>query len=87
MVEDTNPDVRYNAATRLAHLGDAAAISVLVEMLDPEEHGRRSTIEEQEDMRPFKRSVITLNALRAAGQLADKNSTPILARSRPPSKN
>ncbi len=30
-------------------------------------------IEKEEKMRPFKRALITINALRAAGQLADKN--------------
>src|SRR5262249_45593021 len=33
MLEDTHPDVRYNAAARLAQQGDAAAVDTLVEML------------------------------------------------------
>jgi len=74
LLDDTNPDVRYNAATRLAHHGDAAAVGVLSEMLDPDEMAG-VTIEKQEEMRPFKRALITLNALRAVGQLAEKNST------------
>ena len=43
-------------------------------MLDPAEMAG-VTIEKQEEMRPFKRALITLNALRAVGQLAEKNST------------
>jgi HEAT repeat protein len=78
LLDDTNPDVRYNAATRLAHHGDAAAVGVLSEMLDPAEMAG-VTIEKQEEMRPFKRALITLNALRAVGQLAEKNSTADLS--------
>ena len=74
LLDDTNPDVRYNAATRLAHHGDAAAVGVLAEMLDPTETAG-VTLEKEEEMRPFKRALITLNALRAVGQLAEKNST------------
>ena len=37
MLDDSNPDVRYNAATRLAHHGDVAAVPLLAEMLDPSE--------------------------------------------------
>jgi hypothetical protein len=47
-------------------------------MLDPAEMAG-VTIEKQEEMRPFKRALITLNALRAVGQLADKNSTADLS--------
>ncbi|MBI3836328.1 MAG: HEAT repeat domain-containing protein [Planctomycetia bacterium] len=72
MVEDLNPDVRYNAATRLAHYGDIAAVSVLLEMLDPDEQAGVE-LENEKDLRPFKRAVITINALRATAQLAEKN--------------
>jgi HEAT repeat protein len=72
MLEDTNPDVRYNAATRLAHHADAASVPALVEMLDEDETAGVE-IEKTEAMRPFKRALITVNALRAAGQLAEKN--------------
>ncbi|HEV3136251.1 MAG TPA: HEAT repeat domain-containing protein [Pirellulales bacterium] len=72
MVDDSNPDVRYNAATRLAHLGDIAAVDVLVEMLDPDEQAGVE-LENEKDLRPFKRAVITINALRATAQLAEKN--------------
>lgn len=74
LLEDAHPDVRYNAAARLAHLGDAAAVPVLVEMLDPEELSGIE-VEKQQEMRPFKRAVITINALRAGEQLAEKNTS------------
>jgi len=72
MIEDANPDVRYNAATRLAQRGDEKALPVLLEMLDPDE---KAGVEAEEDpkMQPFKRALITINALRAAGQLAQEN--------------
>ena len=72
MVEDGNPNVRYNAATRLAQRGDPAALGGLLEMLDQEETAGVD-IEKNPKMRPFKRALITINALRAAAQLADKN--------------
>jgi hypothetical protein len=72
MVADGNPNVRYNAAARLAQRGDAAGLGVLLEMLDPEETAGID-IEEKPELRPYKRAMITVNALRAAGQLADKN--------------
>ncbi len=72
MAEDTHPDVRYNAATRLALHGDIAAVPVLAEMLDADENAGVD-VEPEIKMRPLKRAVITINALRATGQLAAKN--------------
>jgi HEAT repeat protein len=72
MLDDTNPDVRYNAAVRLAQRGDAAAAPTLVEMLDQQETAGVD-IEKNKEMRPFKRALITINALRATGQLSEKN--------------
>ncbi|MEX0978461.1 MAG: HEAT repeat domain-containing protein [Pirellulales bacterium] len=72
MLEDANPDVRYNAGTRLAQRGDAAGLPVLLEMLDPEETAGVLS-EKTPQMRPFKRALITVNALKAADQLAEKN--------------
>lgn len=72
MLADAYPDVRYNAAVRLAQRGDAAALDVLLEMLDPEETAGVDA-EKNPENRDFKRALITINALRAAGQLADKN--------------
>jgi HEAT repeat protein len=37
MLEDTYPDVRFNAATGLARQGDLAALPIVLEMLNPEE--------------------------------------------------
>jgi hypothetical protein len=72
MLGDAYPDVRYNAAVRLAQRGDEAAVPVLVEMLDPQQQAGVE-VEKEEKMQPFKRALITINALRAAGQLAEKN--------------
>jgi hypothetical protein len=78
MLEDTYPDVRYNAATRLAILGDVAAVPVLAEMLDPNV-AAGVELEKQEENRSYKRALITVNALRAVGQLAEKNPTADLS--------
>ena len=77
-LEDSHPDVRYNAAVRLARLGDAAAVDVLAEMLDQDETAGVE-VEQQKDMRPFKRSLITVNALRATEELAGRNPTANLS--------
>lgn len=74
MEQDSNPDVRYNAAMRLAHLGDAASVPILLEMLDQKQEASVQ-LEKHEEMRPFKRELITVNALRAVNQLAAKNAT------------
>jgi len=78
MLGDSNPDVRYNAATRLAAHGDAQAIGVLAEMLDPEESAGVNA-EKNEDLRPYKRALIVTNALRAVEQLHAKNSAADLS--------
>jgi hypothetical protein len=78
MLTDAHPDVRYNAAARLAHHGDPASVDVLAEMLDQEERAGVEA-EKQESMRDFKRSLITINALRATEQLAEKNPTADLS--------
>ena len=59
MLADEHPEVRYNAATGLARGGNPKCIEVLVEMLDPD----GPSVDE------FKRTMIRLNALRAAGRL------------------
>jgi HEAT repeat protein len=74
MLDDAYPDVRYNAATRLAHHGDAAAVPELVEMLDPDEMAGVEA-EKEASMRPQKRAVIVINALRASAQLAENNAS------------
>jgi hypothetical protein len=72
MLKDFNVDVRYNAATRLAALGDAAGVDVLAEMLDQAETAGVD-VEKEPRMRQYKRDLININALRAVGQLAEKN--------------
>lgn len=74
MLSDSWPDVRYNAATGLARRGNALAIPVLVEMLDPQESAGVGT-EKQVAARDFKRASILMNALRACEQLAEANSS------------
>ena len=72
LLSDAHPDVRYNAATGLARHGDVKAVDVLLEMLDPSETAGVD-VEKQEPARDFKRAMILVNALRAAGQLAAAN--------------
>jgi len=68
LLSDAYPDVRYNAATGLARHGNVKAVDVLLEMLDPSETAGVD-VEKQEPARDFKRAVILVNGLRAAGQL------------------
>jgi len=75
---DANPDVRYNAALRLAQHGSTSAIPVLLEMLDPAETAGVDA-EKEPQMREFKRALITINALRASGQLVEANREADLA--------
>ena len=71
MLDDADPNVRYNAANGLARHGDAQCIEVLEEMLDAEETVGVNS-EKLEWARGFKRASIMINALRAARLLADK---------------
>ncbi|MFV1969062.1 MAG: HEAT repeat domain-containing protein, partial [Pirellulaceae bacterium] len=70
LLDDVDPNVRYNAATGLARIGDPRAIGVLVEMLDPEERAGID-VERQASARDFKRAMIFTNALRATRLLAE----------------
>jgi len=78
MLNDSYPDVRYNAATMLAMQGDDRAAVTLVEMLDPTEMVAVKT-EEQPASRDFKRQLILVNALRATKELAAKNPSADLS--------
>lgn len=73
MLADPIADVRYNAATGLARHGDALAIDVLTEMLDP---AQAQVTESKQDQiaQDYKRPMIQQNALRAAQMLAKANS-------------
>lgn len=86
LLRDPYPNVRYNAATTLARRGDAAAIDVLVQMLDPEETAGMES-EPEAAFRSEKRRLILENALRAVDVLAERNPgadytvlTPVLAK-------
>lgn len=78
MLADPVPDVRYNAATGLARSGDAKAIDVLVEMLDPE---RVQLVESKDNplAQEFKRATVSANALKAAQKLIHANATADLS--------
>ncbi len=82
MLDDLDANVRYNAATRLAALGDAASIRVLAEMLDQTETAGVNS-EKDPTLRKYKRDVINVNALRATHQLAEKNSDADLGSLKP----
>jgi hypothetical protein len=64
MLVDPFPNVSFNAATGLARHGDARAVPMLVEMLDPE--NKRSVEGEREADRDWKRVSVMVNAIRAA---------------------
>jgi len=84
MLGDAHPDVRYNAAVGLARHGDARAIPILLEMLDPENEEGVTIEEGVKDQnvdlaRRQKRALIVGNGLRAARLLAENNSTADLS--------
>jgi hypothetical protein len=74
LLSDGSADVRYNAATGLARHGNAEAVEVLLEMLDPDGPAAMDT-EEPEAGRNLRRAMILTNALRATRQLAAENPT------------
>jgi len=78
-LRDAYPDVRYNAAAGLARHGNAKAVDVLLEMLDPSESAGIE-VEKQQEARGFKRAMIQTNALRATGQLARLNPNADMSR-------
>lgn len=80
------PNVRYNAATGLARVGNAKAIPVLLEMLDPAETAglvieRNEELKEVEieSAKRHKQLMLLLNGLRATRQLAEKNQSADLS--------
>jgi HEAT repeat protein len=72
MLADSFPNTRYNAAVGLARHGDPRAVEGLVEMLDPENDAAVAS-EGSAGEREWKRSLIMMNALRAARELEQKN--------------
>ncbi|MEE3368881.1 MAG: HEAT repeat domain-containing protein [Planctomycetota bacterium] len=69
MLRDAFPNARYNAAIGLCRHGDMRAVPVLLAMLDPQ---NREVVdgEESDSERLRKRSLVMMNAIRAAGRLA-----------------
>ncbi|MBS0207915.1 MAG: HEAT repeat domain-containing protein [Planctomycetes bacterium] len=74
LVADRFPDVRYNAATMLARMGDDRAVPVLLEMLNPDERAGID-VEDETKLREAKRLSILMNGLRGAKQLVEHNAT------------
>jgi HEAT repeat protein len=74
LLDDADPNVRYNAATGLARHGDARAIPVLVEMLDPANDDAVGG-EKSESGREWKQGLVNINGVKAAAMLAEKNDS------------
>lgn len=68
LLDDANPDVRFNAATGLARHGDPQAAGVLIEMLDPEQTAGIE-VEKEEQSRAFKQALIQFNGVRGVEAL------------------
>jgi HEAT repeat protein len=78
MLDDGDANTRYNAATGLARQGDARALAVLEEMLDPDNTAaladpEAKTEEHRKSGESWKRVLVLTNGIRAASQLVDKN--------------
>ena len=74
MIGDPYADTRYNAAVALAHAGNAAAVEMLAEMLEPVPLA--SALEEPANQGQVrKRATIVHSAMEAAKELAKKNPT------------
>lgn len=73
LLDDPSPNVRYNAATGLARHGQTAAIPVLLEMLQPA-NSEAIADEESATGRSWKQVLVWTNAIRAASQLARRNT-------------
>lgn len=64
-LSDAVEDVRWNAAISLGHRGDAAAVPVLLQMLD------RAALAKEADVSPAQAEDATLSAVAAAARLDD----------------
>ncbi|MBC8351927.1 MAG: HEAT repeat domain-containing protein [Planctomycetes bacterium] len=73
LLDDTYTNARYNAATGLCRYGDARAVPVLLEMLDPE-NKESGASEEHESGRDWKRLQVINAGIDSSGQLAENNS-------------
>ena len=81
MLLDENALVRYNAATGLARWGNAAAIDVLVEMLDPDQQAAFGE-GGWETLSGAQPELVHVNALEAIKQLLEVNTDVPLGRVR-----
>ena len=79
MLDDSHPDAQFNAATSLARHGQAAALPVLLEMLDSDQ--TLSTREERPEDRPEKQKMVNVNGLRALAELRER-IRPLIYRTR-----
>ena len=76
MLDDPDPNARYNAARGLARHGDERGVSVLIEMLKPDnEEAVKFEEETGESARLRKRGLVFHIALGAIGELARKNDS------------
>ena len=80
MLNDSQADARFNAATGLASHGRAEALPVLLEMIQPDQSS--SMQDEQPEARQFKQVLVNINGLRGIVRLADMNPTIDLTRAR-----
>jgi len=71
---DASDDVRYNAATALARLGQDEAYETLGEMLSLNDIDAGT--DEQSQSERYKRALVVVNALRAVALLVDATGTP-----------
>ena len=69
MLQDAFPNARYNAAIGLCRHGDTRAVPVLLAMLDAQ-NSQVVEGEVSDSERVRKRSLVMMNAIRAAGRLA-----------------
>ncbi|HAA72865.1 MAG TPA: hypothetical protein DCE55_27245 [Planctomycetaceae bacterium] len=69
MLQDAFPNARYNAAIGLCRHGDTRAVPVLLAMLDAQ-NSQVVEGEVSDSERDRKRSLVMMNAIRAAGRLA-----------------
>ncbi|MEM7314468.1 MAG: HEAT repeat domain-containing protein [Planctomycetota bacterium] len=77
LLNDPSLDVSYNAAIGLARHGDARALPILEEMLDPPEEALKDPTPENSQVKidnqtEWKRGHVILNALRSIGKMKTK---------------
>jgi hypothetical protein len=74
LLGDAHPNTRFNATTALCRHGDARALPVLLEMLDPGKE-LSGPGEEGESSEQSKRYLVVKNGISAAVQLAQRNTS------------